>query len=119
MITPLGEVAVLLQHGESVYFPVVDKVGSLQVVISFQDIRSVMMDTDLYSLLIAADAMNPDSQCIEADASLSRALSVFATGDISSLPVVDDSNSRTLVGVITQSNMMSYYNQEIQRRSRT
>ncbi len=116
--TPLGQVATLLQHGESVDFPVVDKVGSLQGVISFQDIRSVMMDTDLYSLLIAADAMNSDSECVEADAPLSRALSVFATGDISSLPVVDDSESRTLVGVITRSNMMSYYHQEIQRRTR-
>jgi len=115
--TPLGEIVSLLQHSELTDFPVVGEESELRGVVSFQDIRSVMMDNDLYPLLIAADVIGPDPPTITADAPLSEALAVFASSDITNLPVLSDATSRKLAGVISQTRLMSHYHQELQRRT--
>lgn len=114
--TPLGEIVSLLQHSELTDFPVVDDNSTLKGVVSFHDIRSVMMDNDLYPLLIAADVIGPDPPAVEENASLSEALSVFASSDITNLPVISGGSDSKLVGVISQSRLMSHYHQELQRR---
>lgn len=116
--TPLGEIVSLLQHSELTDFPVVNDDSSLTGIVSFQDIRSVMMDEDLYPLLIAADVIGPDPPAVTEYAPLSEAMALFASGDITNLPVISDVASRRLVGVVTQTRMMGHYHQELQRRHR-
>jgi len=114
--TSLGEIVRLLQRSDLTDFPVVDQEGRLKGVVSFRNIRAVMMENDLYFLLIAADAMTVDSPEVIANASLLEALNLFAESDIHHLPVIDGSADRRLVGVITRSSLMGRYDQELRRR---
>ena len=97
----LGKIATLFQNSSLVDFPVVDGGGQLYGIISLQEIRSVITEDSLYPLLIASEMTKPDPLFILAGSSFTEALSVFADGDASTLPVVDNSQDRKLIGVIT------------------
>ena len=115
--TPLGEISSIFQYSNLVDFPIVDEDNRLQGIITLSDIRPVMMQDDLYSLLIASDMMLPHSAFIRTDAPLGDALALFAEGDVSTLPVVENEDSMKLVGVLTHQSLMVHYHQEIQRKS--
>ena len=115
--TPLGEIAAIFQNSNLVDFPVVDEEDRLQGIISLAEIRSVIMQDDLYTLLIASDMTQPDPPHVEADAPLSQALSIFAEGEVSTLPVVDNGENKKLVGVITHQGLMIHYHRAIQAGS--
>ena len=72
--TPLGEITNIFQNGTQMDFPVIDEDDQLQGIISLAEIRPVMMQDDLYSLLIASDMMQPDPPYIEIEAPLLDAL---------------------------------------------
>ncbi len=114
--TPLWEISAIFQNSNLVDFPVVDEENILQGIISLAEIRPVVMQDDLYSLLIADDMMQPDPPYIEMDAPLLEALGLFAEGDVSTLPVVDTEENMKLVGVLTHQSLTIQYHQEIQRR---
>ncbi|MCZ6632791.1 MAG: chloride channel protein [bacterium] len=114
--TPLGEIVGLLRNSDVTDFPVVDDEGNLKGLVSFQDIREVMTESDLYSLLVAADAIGGSTPAVEEDASLIEALATFSQHDIQNLPVVVNGGDRKLVGMITQSNLMRYYHQKLQEK---
>ena len=82
--TPLGEISALFQHSTLVDFPVVNEADSLKGIIPLSDIKPVVFDDDLYTLLIADDMMSVDPPFIEADAPLVEALSLLAEGDVRS-----------------------------------
>lgn len=115
--TPLGEISALFQHSTLLDFPVVNEADSLKGIIPLSDIKPVVFDDDLYTLLIADDMMSVDPPFIEADAPLVEALSLLAEGDVSTLPVVEDRESMTLVGVLTLQALMVHYHREVQRES--
>ena len=58
--TPLGEISALFQHSTLVDFPVVNEADSLKGIIPLSDIKPVVFDDDLYTLLIADDMMSVD-----------------------------------------------------------
>jgi CIC family chloride channel protein len=116
--TPLGEISAIFQNSNLVDFPIVDEADRLQGIISLAEIRPVVMQDDLYSLLIADDMMQPDPPYIEMDAPILEALGLFAEGDVSTLPVVENDQTMKLVGVLTHQNLTIHYHQEIQRRAR-
>jgi chloride channel protein, CIC family len=115
MQTPLGDIVSLLQHSELTDFPVVNDQGELKGMVSFQDIKAVMGDTEVYPLLIAADTVNGDPPSVGADATLSDAMASFAGGDVDNLPVI--SPDHRLVGVLTRSSLMDRYAQELKKRA--
>ena len=114
--TPLGKIVQLLQQGELTDFPVIDSDQTLRGIVTFQDIRSVMMKSELYSFLIAADFMKADPLAVRADSSLLDALHLFTQSDVHHLPVVNGPNDNRVVGIITRSSLMERYNQALRKR---
>jgi CIC family chloride channel protein len=113
--TPLGEISALFQNSTLVDFPVVNATDGLKGIIPLSDIKPVVFDHDLYNLLIAEDMMSSDPPYIEADAPLVEALALLAEGDVSTLPLVENSVNMKLVGVLTHQGLMVHYHREIQR----
>jgi predicted transcriptional regulator len=70
----LGDMARLLQQKGLSDYPVIDDDQVLRGIVTFQDIRSVIMRADPHSMLIAVDLMQEDPPVIEARASLLEAL---------------------------------------------
>ena len=116
MNTSLGDVVHLLEEDGYTDFPVVDNGGDLRGVVSFHDIRPVMMRGELHPLLLAVDMMREDAPAVTSDASLLEALNLFSQSDIHNLPVVEDTPQKRLVGMITRSALMERYDQEIRKQ---
>lgn len=112
----LNDIIHLLQSSNSNDFPVVDASGDILGMINFDDIRTVISNQDVARLVIAADAMNADPPCIRADASLREAQQMLTENDVETLPVV--SGNRRLIGLLRRSDLMSHYNNELQRRAK-
>lgn len=113
--TPLGEIVSLLQQSDLTDFPAVDEAHRVQGVVSFRDIRAVITENDLYTLLIAADVIGSDPPTIDQNAPLFEALAMFAESDIYNLPFVQSLTNPVLQGVITRSQLMRSYHQELVR----
>lgn len=114
--TSLGEMVALLKLRGLTDFPVVDDEGNLKGVVSFQDIREVITEADLYPVLIAEDAIGEEVPAVGVDASLTEALATFSRYDVHNLPVVNGAQNQKLVGVITRSDLMRHYHKKIQAK---
>ncbi len=114
--TTLGEIVKLIQHSEFTDFPVVDREGILKGMVTFHDVKTVMMADELYYLLVASDVMDTNHPTIGAGASLLEALHAFSEYGVQHLPVVEDTREGKLLGVLTRSRLMRRYEQELRKR---
>jgi CIC family chloride channel protein len=111
--TPLGEMVGLIQHGSLHDFPVIDHDGRFLGMIWFHDIREVMLENDMYALLIAEDVLgDPPPKLLPRD-SLAEALMQFSVNDADALPVFRSLSEDRLAGVITRADLMRCYEREL------
>lgn len=109
----LPDILRIVQRSRHVVFPVVDSQHQLTGIITFQDIRTILFDEHVRSLLIAEDFANQDVPSIQRSDTLSEAFNQMEHGDYNLLPVINDANDRTLVGVITMEALMNRYRKEL------
>mgnify|MGYP002827805740 CR=1 FL=1 len=114
--TPLGEMVGLIRHGNMHDFPVIDHEGQFLGMIWFHDIREVMLEDDMYALLIAEDVLGDAPPVLRTQSSLADALLQFTLNDADSLPIFQ--SGRKLAGVITRSDLMRCYERELLLRER-
>ncbi|MFQ5412194.1 MAG: CBS domain-containing protein [Phycisphaerae bacterium] len=88
------------------HFPVVDDGDRLVGVIHFSQIREILYDPTLSYLMTAMDLSNPRAGAVHADMPLAEAMRVFQEGDVGSLPVVETADSRHVVGIIEQRDLL-------------
>jgi CIC family chloride channel protein len=96
-------------------FPMVNKDGHLTGVISFQDIRQHVFDTNLGQLVIAKDLAALSMTTVTPSDNLKDALSRLAYGSVEQLPVVDTRDPNKLIGILTRSDIITAYNRAISR----
>ncbi len=116
--TPLGEMVSLIQHGSIHDFPVLDHSGRFMGMIWFRDIREVMLENDMYALLIAEDVLGDPPPQLLPSSSLAEVLIQFTTHDADALPVFRAPSDTHLVGLITRADLMRCYEQELMLRER-
>jgi len=116
--TPLGEMVSLIQHGSLHDFPVINRNGQFLGMIWFRDIREVMLENDMYALLIAEDVLGDPPPQLFPRSSLADALVQFTMSDADTLPVFRSPSDGYLVGVITRSDLMRSYERELLLRER-
>jgi CBS domain-containing protein len=102
----LDEVLHLVEQSRHNHFPVIDEEDGLVGVIHFSDIREIIYDPFLSRLMTAVDLSNPNTRAVSADMSLEEVLRAFQEGDVGSLPVVESSESRNVVGIIEQRDLL-------------
>jgi CBS-domain-containing membrane protein len=99
----------LLHHVEESrfnHFPVVDNDGNLVGVIHFADLRGLIYDPILSKLITAVDVADQASQAAAADLPLEEVLTLFQQGDFGSLPVIESAQSRKVVGIVEQRDVL-------------
>ncbi|MDP6775729.1 MAG: CBS domain-containing protein [Candidatus Latescibacteria bacterium] len=109
----MGEIANLIQHGSLHDFPVLDRDRNYLGMIWFHDVREVMLENEMYPLLIAEDVMGDPPPALFSYSSLADALLHFTTADADTLPVFASVSDRHLAGVITRSDLMRCYEREL------
>ena len=108
----------LIQHGSLHDFPVVNASGKFLGMIWFRDIREVMLENDMYALLIAEDVLGDPPPQLLPRSSLAEVLVEFTKHDADALPVFRGASDDHLVGVITRADLMRCYERELMLRER-
>jgi CIC family chloride channel protein len=116
--TPFREVMSLMATSRDSYFPMVDAAGRLSGVISMQNVREILLDSeDLADLIVAKEIATPSVVTVDAADNLNEAMARFTEIDIEQLPVVSASNPRVVIGMISRMDVMATYKKEVLKRS--
>jgi CIC family chloride channel protein len=116
--TPYEDVVRRCLTGACNYLYLVDKTNGLEGVISFSDLKESLLEDGLNGLVIAKDLANNDVVTVSPEESLASCLNKFSFIDIEQLPVVQTVNGkREVLGVITRSQLMNAYRQEMVKRA--
>jgi CIC family chloride channel protein len=115
---PIGELRALIRSVPDSEFYVTRPDGGLLGVLSLPEIKDVLFDPDADPTIRAGDLARLKPVTLALDDDLDRVLRLFDTVDDAYLPVVDDGESRKLVGVVPQRDAMMAYNQALLRLRR-
>jgi CIC family chloride channel protein len=97
------------------YFPVMDENKKLGGIFSSTDIRSVLFAPEIEHLVMMKDIANTDIIVTTPADDLNSVLQKFTIKNIDSLPVVKDDDHGLLLGMLNRREVISFYNQQIQR----
>lgn len=89
------------------HFPVVDEHGVLVGVLHFSDVRDVMYEPSMRDLVTAVDLADPDPQTVPMDLPLESLLDVFTNLNLGVLPVTENADSRHVVGMVEQRDLLA------------
>jgi CIC family chloride channel protein len=113
-ITPLNQVFSIMQSARSSFFPVVDYKGHIVGTLSFQDLRTIILDKpEVDTLVIAQDICHPHPPSLYPDDSLDKALEKLALRDLEFLPVVARDKSQKLIGILKKSDIFRQYHRKL------
>ncbi len=101
-------------HIQELY--VTDDEGGLQGVITLNDVKAVINEADLDEVLIAADLMETKFSWVTPESTLLDCMNKFGVNGTGELPVVEDGQSRKLVGIVTHRSLFLLYNREVLRQ---
>ncbi|MCA9732154.1 MAG: chloride channel protein [Deferribacteres bacterium] len=100
-----------LQH-----FWVIDRGQQFIGAISLPGVRQILHEEEyLRDLVVAHDLVDVEVPVICADATLAEAMQIFGRYDVDLMPVVENSNSRKLIGQLRLRDVIEAYNNEIHR----
>ena len=97
-------------------FPVVNKDGKLEGIISFHNIRDIVFEDGLENLVVAKDLIEPKMEVIYPDDNLMNAVEKFGMSDLEMLPVVDKKDPKKLLGIITRKDVMKAYDEHSKKQ---
>lgn len=96
------------------YFPVVNKEARLTGIFSINDVRGVIFDQEIGSLVVMKDIANPDIIVTTPSEDLSEVLKKFTIRNLHRLPVVKDEDHSILLGMLDRREVIQYYNQKVE-----
>ena len=92
-----------------------DENKKLGGIFSSTDIRSVLFAPEIEHLVMMKDIANTDIIVTTPADDLNSVLQKFTIKNIDSLPVVKDDDHGLLLGMLNRREVISFYNQQIQR----
>ncbi len=111
---PLSEFREMFSETEQHYFPVVDEENLLTGIFSINDVRGIIFDEGIGSLVVMQDIASPGIIVTTPSEDLNEVLKKFTVRNIQRLPVVKDENHRVLLGMLDRREVIQYYNQRIE-----
>ena len=106
---PLATVIDRLSNVPFPVLPVVDGDSRLLGVVNLEEVHLASQTPTLKPLILAADLMRSDIRPLTPDDTLDRALELFVENDLLALPVVDDLNTRQVIGMVRRFEIASAY----------
>jgi CIC family chloride channel protein len=113
-ITPLNQIFSIMKSSGSNFFPVVDYRGHIAGTLSFQDLRTLILEKpDIDALVIAQDICHPHPPYLYPDDTLDKALQKLALRDLEFLPVLAHDKSQRLIGILKKSDIFAHYHKRL------
>jgi len=110
--TPFDQILKVIEHSRYNQFPVVDKEEKLAGMIAFPEIRDLLYDEAVRNLIIAKDLAVPPKIMLPPDTTLEQALEQFRKTDVDFIPVVEDTESGKLMGMLTQRDVLAAFREK-------
>jgi len=110
-----GEFRNFFSETKQHYFPVVDEFKRLVGIFSSTDIRAVLFSTGISNLVLMNDVATSDIILTTPSEDLNTVLKKFTVKNIDSLPVVTDEDHGILIGMLNRREVISFYNEQIQK----
>jgi chloride channel protein, CIC family len=95
------------------YYPVLDDQQKMTGVVSFQDIREIMLEDGLEHIVVMKDLAETDLIKLLPHDNLTKAIKKFGIKDIETIPVVDPEDATKIVGVLKRKDVIDAYNKAI------
>jgi CIC family chloride channel protein len=96
------------------YFPVMDHNGKLSGIFSSNDVRAVLFSQEIEQLVVMKDICTSEIIVTTPSDDLNSVFQKFTTKNIDSLPVVEDNDPGSLIGMLNRREVIAFYNQKIQ-----
>ena len=111
--TSFGEIVTMIQQHILHDFPMVDQEGRLSGMVWFHDIREVLLEDTMHTLVIASEVSSDPPPPLTPRCSLADALVQFSIYDADNLPVLRSKTDNRLVGILTRTELMRRYEREL------
>lgn len=111
-----AEVLHFVERSRLTDFPVVDDNNELVGVIHFSDIREMTYDPATSDLITAIDLADVSTPAVTPDRPLTELREVFQRADASALPVVDSLETRLVLAIVEQRDLLQALHRESTRR---
>jgi len=98
------------------YYPVIDADNNLTGVVSFQDIREIMLEEGLEHLVVMKDLAQTDVITLFPGDNLTEAIRKLGIKDIAAIPVVSPENPRKILGILKRKDVIDVYNKAVLMR---
>ncbi len=112
----LGEFKNILAQTKQHYFPIVNPLGKMCGILSSTDLREFLFDDSLNDLLVMEDISQKDILSVVPDEDISSAIRKFTQQNVDSLPVVEEGQPDTLIGMISRKAVIDCYNKRLAER---
>jgi CIC family chloride channel protein len=89
--------------------PVTDEEGRYLGVVSLEEVHLAAQSPGLSTFVVAADLMRTDVTPLQPDDQLDRALELFVESDRLTLPIVDGTPEKRVIGIVKRSDVSSMY----------
>lgn len=93
-------------HSKRNLFPVVNNEDKLVGVVTLDDVREEILNTDLYDVMLVYEIMNTNFQAIKIDEDINHAIKVFEEKQVWNIAVT---RNNKYVGFISKSNLFNKY----------
>ncbi len=102
----LGELILKIPLTKRNIFPVVDNDNKLVGIITLDDIREVMLNTEVYDIILIYEIMNTNFKSVDISSDINQVIEIFEKEKIWNLPVTKDEK---YIGFISKSNIFNKY----------
>jgi CIC family chloride channel protein len=109
---PLLSIINSFMDSRATTFPVINEKNEVEGIISLKDIREIMFDEAVHSLIIAQDFAQTDFIYLYDDAKVESAFQKFDIGDFEAIPILK-SGTRELRGMLSRDDLMRKYRKEL------
>ena len=109
----LHQIFARIEDTNESYFLVIDSNDHFWGVLSFQDIRSLLSQRSLDTLVIARDIVHEDTVTLKFDDDLEEAFHLFNVRDLKLIPVVDQHHDNKVIGVLRREDLIDFYNSRL------
>lgn len=101
---------------KSQYYPVMNYENKLTGVVSFQDIREILLEEGLEHLVVMKELAESNLIKLLPHDNLNEAIKKFGIKDIEAIPVVHPEDSTELLGILKRKDVINAYNKAILMR---
>ncbi|MEE8312602.1 MAG: chloride channel protein [Candidatus Binatia bacterium] len=113
---PVTDFVRYVTNSHHMYFPVVNNEGELSGMVSLQDLRGVLLDSEAWPFLVVGELAHKEIRTVKLSDTLHDAMQVIATMGWEQVPVVDDETQKRVVGMLRRADLQDFYQKRLLAR---